>query len=308
MGDTKQVPTALLALEGAIASSGAVIVSNPFEVMKTRLQLQGEMQRRGDYTKQYKGMLRGMVAIARAEGLLALQKGFVGAIGHQVSQNGVRLGLYPSIKSAMEKQVGLQPGLMCNVAAGAVSGTCGAIACNPFYLVKTRLQAQNSAQGPAVGYQHHYTGVWDGIRSILKAEGVRGLYQGLTINCLRTTVGSAAQLASYDGAKARVSQQTGWSDADWRVHFAAGAVAAFCITVFMNPFDVVLTRSFNNSGDKKMSASIPVTMYRLARVEGVEGFYKGAFALWARTTPHSIVTFVLLEQIRCVRNSYLYTG
>jgi solute carrier family 25 protein 34/35 len=33
----------------ALASCGAVTVSNPMEVIKTRLQLQGELQKRGVY-------------------------------------------------------------------------------------------------------------------------------------------------------------------------------------------------------------------------------------------------------------------
>src|SRR5690606_7348133 len=40
----------------ALASCGAVTFSNPMEVVKTRLQLQGELQRSGVYVKQYKGL------------------------------------------------------------------------------------------------------------------------------------------------------------------------------------------------------------------------------------------------------------
>lgn len=41
---------------GALASCGAVTVSNPMEVVKTRLQLQGELQKAGIYEKQYRGL------------------------------------------------------------------------------------------------------------------------------------------------------------------------------------------------------------------------------------------------------------
>jgi solute carrier family 25 protein 34/35 len=60
---------------GAIASCGAATLSNPFEVIKVRLQMQGELQKRGVYMKVYKGVLHAFYSIARLEGLRGIQKG-----------------------------------------------------------------------------------------------------------------------------------------------------------------------------------------------------------------------------------------
>lgn len=42
----------------------------------------------------------------------------------------------------------------------------GALSCNPFELIKTRMQAQTVAKHAAVGFQHNYTGLWSAFGSI----------------------------------------------------------------------------------------------------------------------------------------------
>ena len=54
--------------QGGLASCMAVTVSNPLEVVKIRLQLQGELERRGHFVKHYNGVGHGLYTIARQEG------------------------------------------------------------------------------------------------------------------------------------------------------------------------------------------------------------------------------------------------
>ena len=46
----------------------AVTITNPLEVVKVRLQLQGELVRRGQFKVVYKHLPHGMFVIARQEG------------------------------------------------------------------------------------------------------------------------------------------------------------------------------------------------------------------------------------------------
>lgn len=55
-------------LQGGLASCGAVVISNPLEVVKIRLQLQGELARQGQYVKHYDGVLSAFKVVARTEG------------------------------------------------------------------------------------------------------------------------------------------------------------------------------------------------------------------------------------------------
>ncbi|XP_029083805.1 solute carrier family 25 member 34 isoform X1 [Monodon monoceros] len=133
---------------GASACCLACVFTNPLEVVKTRLQLQGELQARGTYPRHYRGFVASVVAVARADGLCGLQKGLAAGLLYQGLMNGVRFYCY-----SLACQAGLaqQPG--GTVVAGAVAGALGAFVGSPAYLVKTQLQAQTVA-AMAVGHQH----------------------------------------------------------------------------------------------------------------------------------------------------------
>lgn len=58
---------------GALAACGAVTFTNPFEVVKTRMQLQGELQAGGRVL--YSNAPRAFMTIFKNEGFTGIQKG-----------------------------------------------------------------------------------------------------------------------------------------------------------------------------------------------------------------------------------------
>ena len=76
-------------------------------------------------------------------------------------------------------------------------------------------------------------------------------------------------------------------------------MAATSITVFMTPVDVVMTRIFNHSkhDGSRSFFGIVKGMKEIFKIEGLAGLYKGSVPLFWRTLPHSLGTFVLLEQL-----------
>nr|XP_008521467.1 PREDICTED: solute carrier family 25 member 34 isoform X1 [Equus przewalskii] len=141
---------------GASACCLACVFTNPLEVVKTRLQLQGELQARGTYPRPYRGFVASVVAVARADGLCGLQKGLAAGLLYQGLMNGVRFYFY-----SLACQAGLtqQPG--GTVVAGAVAGALGAFVGSPAYLagsctviisaLRRAFQGQNAAAGPDGG-------------------------------------------------------------------------------------------------------------------------------------------------------------
>ena len=71
---------------------GAGFFTNPLEVIKIRMQLQGELTSRGKYVVQYKNFVHAGYVIAKHDGAWALQAGLVPALWFQMFLNGIRLG------------------------------------------------------------------------------------------------------------------------------------------------------------------------------------------------------------------------
>lgn len=117
---------------GSLACCGACVFTNPLEVVKTRLQLQGELQARGSYHQHYRGVLQALWLVGRTDGLRGLQKGLTAALLYQALMNGVRLSFYSYTQVSGITDV---PG--GNIASGATAGALGAFIASPAYLVSS---------------------------------------------------------------------------------------------------------------------------------------------------------------------------
>ena len=123
---------------GGSAACCAGVFSNPLEVVKTRMQLQGELKARGQYTVHYRHVFHAFYAIGKYDGLLALQKGLVPAMWYQFFMNGARLGVYQTlINLGLTKNADGSVSMAKSVVAGAVSGCVGAVFGSPVYMVRS---------------------------------------------------------------------------------------------------------------------------------------------------------------------------
>lgn len=143
-------------LMSGLAACGACLFTNPLEVVKTRMQLQGELQAPGTYQRHYRNVFHAFITIGRVDGLAALQKGLAPALLYQFLMNGIRLGTYGLAEAGgyLHTAEGtLSP--VRSAAAGALAGVMGAYLGSPIYMVKTHLQAQ-AASEIAVGHQYKH--------------------------------------------------------------------------------------------------------------------------------------------------------
>jgi len=60
------------------------------KVIKTRIQLQGELAAKGAYIKPYRGVAHAFIAVGKNEGWKGLQKGLLPAFCFQYIINGFR--------------------------------------------------------------------------------------------------------------------------------------------------------------------------------------------------------------------------
>lgn len=160
---------------GGLAACGAAVFSNPFDVLKTRMQLQGELRAKGQHAVYYKNAFHAGYVVFKNEGVLGLQKGLQAALMMHAIRNSIRLGLYQwfSSKGLITDEKG-QTILHRSFVASAFSGAAGAFFGSPLFLIKTQLQAQ-AAQNIAVGHQHGHQGAWKAMQKIYRQQGVTTL-------------------------------------------------------------------------------------------------------------------------------------
>jgi solute carrier family 25 protein 34/35 len=143
---------------------------------------------------------------------------------------------------------------------------------------------------------HKYTGLLDGLGKVHAAEGVRGLFRGLNGALPRVMTGSAVQLSSYDACKALVVQWGAPPGAPQ--HLAASLLASVLTVTAMNPWDVISTRLYQSVGNRTVySGPLDCAAQTVAR-EGWGALQKGWLAQYGRLGPHTVLTFVLLENVR----------
>eukprot|EP01080_Neovahlkampfia_damariscottae_P004295 gene4295-7651_t len=225
---------------GGLATAGAGFFSNPFEVVKIRLQLQGELETKATHKKPvYTGTFNGFYKMIKNEGLFSIQKGLPPALLYQFFMNGVRLGMYSTLQANFGSDDYF---FFKNMASACFSGALGGVVGSPFYLVKTRLQAQSTSSG--IGFQRDYKGTMDAFKKVYKNEHISGFFRGWRAMALRVSTGSAVQLSTYDQSKRFILNNFNVSNGVL-THFLSSLVSGFWVTVAMNPFDVVSTRIYN---------------------------------------------------------------
>lgn len=198
--------------------------------------------------------------------------------------------------------------LMSGVAAGVATST----ATNPIWMVKTRLQLdKNVAEKSGAGASsRQYRNSFDCVRQILRDEGVRGMYKGMSASYLGV-VESTMQWMLYEQLKVGLARremaivQSGrekdWWDktVDWTGKFCSAGTAKLIAAVIAYPHEVARTRLRQAplaNGQLKYTGLIQC--FKLVWVEeGLLGLYGGLTPHLMRTVPSAAIMFGMYEGI-----------
>jgi solute carrier family 25 protein 34/35 len=272
-------------LAASSAASVAVTLTNPLDLLKTKLQLQAELNRGALHFSSFGQLLK---KIWRLEGgPLAFQRGLSAALAYQISMNGSRFPIYTSLKQKFNIE-----GTFCkNMAFGAVAGAFGAFVGSPFNLIRIRMQAFSKSSCLPTGDQHNYSNLFRGLKEIHSKNGFSALYRNAHIFIARTSFGSCCQLACYDAAKGFMKDiLQGLS-----LHLAASNVAGFANSLVICPLDFTITRMQNQSFKGKYYSGFMDCIIKTVKNEGFFSLYRGFVPLFLRLGPHSMLTFVFYE-------------
>ncbi|GMN40115.1 hypothetical protein TIFTF001_009350 [Ficus carica] len=312
-------------VEGGVASIIAGCSTHPLDLIKVRMQLQGEKPPLPNPALRPAfalssassssaaaaihvtpppppppprvGPISVGMRIMQTEGVAALYSGVSATVLRQTLYSTTRMGLYDVLKTKWsDPESGSMP-LARKITAGLVAGGIGAAVGNPADVAMVRMQADGRL--PAA-QRRNYRGVGDAITRMARQEGVASLWRGSGLTVNRAMIVTASQLASYDQFKEMILER-GVMEDGIGTHVAASFAAGFVAAVASNPVDVIKTRVMNmrvEQGAAPPYSGAVDCAVKTVRAEGPMALYKGFVPTISRQGPFTVVLFVTLEQVR----------
>ncbi|KAK4146200.1 peroxisomal carrier [Dichotomopilus funicola] len=193
----------------------------------------------------------------------------------------------------------------------ATAGAAGAVLANalvyPLDLVKTKLQVQvkkTETEKNQVKFEDtHYNGTWDAISKIASAEGVAGLYAGMSGSLLGVASTNFAYFYWYSVVRTvylKYAKSTGTPSTV--VELSLGAVAGALAQLFTIPVAVITTRQQTQSKEERKGI-IDTAREVIEGEDGVSGLWRGLKASLVLVINPSI-TYGAYERLKDV----LYPG
>ncbi|VVT44944.1 uncharacterized protein SAPINGB_P000586 [Magnusiomyces paraingens] len=174
----------------------AVIVVNPTEVIKIRLQAQNHSMVDPLDVPKYRNAAHALLVVVREEGFSALYRGVALTAARQASNQGVNFTVYSELKEKLNEWQpqynGLLPSWQTSL-IGLVSGALGPLSNAPLDTIKTRMQREGGASKE--------TGASRFLRitkQLIAQEGIHALYKGITPRIMRVAPGQAVTFTVYE--------------------------------------------------------------------------------------------------------------
>lgn len=301
MADTKPKtsPKSVKFLFGGLAGMGATVFVQPLDLVKNRMQLAGQ----GTKAREYKTSFHCLVSILKNEGVSGVYTGLSAGLLRQATYTTTRLGIYTILFEKMTSADGRPPNFLMKAGIGMTAGAIGAFVGTPAEVALIRMTADGRLP---LEERRGYTNVFNALARITREEGLTTLWRGCVPTMARALVVNAAQLASYSQSK-QALLDSGYFNDDILCHFCASMISGLVTTAASMPVDIVKTRIQNMKmidGKPEYKNGLDV----LVRVVGKEGFFslwKGFTPYYARLGPHTVLTFIFLEQMNRLYKKYM---
>lgn len=277
---------------GGSAGMMATCVVQPLDLVKNRMQLSGV-----GTAKERVTSFTVIKNIIKNEGFTGLYAGLSAGLLRQATYTTTRLGVYQYLFEHFSKD-NKSPNFFMKAAIGMAAGGVGSFIGTPAEISLIRMTADGRLP-PAE--RRGYKNVFDALYRMTKEEGILTLWRGCGPTVVRAMVVNAAQLASYSQAK-QIVLSTGYFEENILLHFVASMISGLVTTAASMPVDIAKTRIQSMKvidGKPEYKGALDV-LFKCVRNEGFFSLWKGFTPYYARLGPHTVLTFIALEQM----NSY----
>ncbi|XP_078691172.1 peroxisomal membrane protein PMP34-like isoform X1 [Branchiostoma floridae x Branchiostoma belcheri] len=290
------------AVAGATGSVTAMSVFFPLDTARLRLQV--DDKRKAKYTHEV------ISEISKEEGVKALYRGWFPVVSSLCCSNFVYFYTYNGLKTIMNHQ---PSGPLKDLCLAFMAGVVNVLLTTPMWVVNTRLKLQGAkftGEEQRENKPHHYKGIVDAFRRIVRDEGVSALWSG-TLPSLILVFNPAIQFMFYEGFKRSLTRVTHQHSAvspqelnAWQF-FLVGALAKGIATVSTYPLQLIQSKLRSGRNKKAEEGrqtsetfrSVVVMIQQLLRKQGLKGLYKGLEAKLLQTVLTAALMFLIYEKI-----------
>lgn len=187
---------------GSLAGVACVTVTYPLDIVRTRLSIQTASipNLREHFAKagvKPPGLWSVMKQIYRTEGgMRGLYRGLIPTTMGVAPYVGINFAVYEWARELLIPEGRDEPTPLGKLGSGALAGAVAQTLTYPFDVLRRRFQVV-SVDG--LGFKYH--GTWHALSTIVKTEGVKGLYKGLSANLLKVVPSMAASWLSFEMVK-----------------------------------------------------------------------------------------------------------
>jgi len=294
-----EIPKYIRFVTGGSAGMAATMFVQPLDLVKTRMQMSGV----GGAVKEHRTSLHAVASILRKEGLFGVYNGLSAALLRQATYTTTRLGVYTNLLERFKNPDGSNPNFLKKVSMGMTAGAVGAFVGTPAEVSLIRMTSDGRLP---VAERRNYTNVFNALFRMVKEEGVLTLWRGCGPTVVRAMVVNAAQLATYSQAKQFILTLSYFED-NILCHFVASMISGFATTVASMPVDIAKTRiqTMKIIDGKPEYKGATDVFVKVIRQEGIFALWKGFTPYYFRLGPHTVLTFIFLEQLnKLVKSHY----
>jgi len=267
---------------GGITGGIEICITFPTEYVKTQLQLDERSAK-----PRYKGIGDVVKQTVRSHGVPGLYRGLSVLLYGSIPKSAVRFGAFEELKKRrLDEKGNLAPvdRMLCGLGAGVAEAI---FAVTPMETLKVKFINDQQSPNPK------YRGFFHGVRHIIREEGLKGTYQGLSATILKQGSNQAIRFFVMESLKDWYRGGDPNKPVNKAVTGAFGAVAG-AASVFSNtPIDVVKTR-MQGLDAAKYKGTLDCFI-KIAKYEGFFAFYKGTIPRMGRVCLDVAITFMIYD-------------
>ncbi|KAL5559457.1 hypothetical protein UlMin_035668 [Ulmus minor] len=193
-------------LAGSASGGTAVLCTYPLDLARTKLAYQvGDTKGQFNYTTKgfsaqaaaYKGIKDVLLSVYREAGMRGLYRGVGPTLVGMLPYAGLKFYIYEELKSHVPEEY--EKTIAMRLSCGALAGLFGQTFTYPLDVVRRQMQVGkqlNSGLGDV-----RFKNTWHGLTTIVRNQGWKQLFAGLSINYIKIVPSVAIGFTAYDTMK-----------------------------------------------------------------------------------------------------------